>query len=95
MERLDFVNGLDYVLNIHGASPCHRKVDAAGGGSAPALIKLKGRKMKMKINRKAQIARVIAAQGLSVSEASEQVSGRVYEALKYLKRREQRNVAAE
>lgn len=93
MERLDFVNGLDYVLNIHGASPCHRKVDAAGGGSAPALIKLKGRKMK--INRKAQIARVIAAQGLSVSEASEQVSGRVYEALKYLKRREQRNVAAE
>lgn len=49
----------------------------------------------MKINRKAQIARVIAAQGLSVSEASEQVSGRVYEALKYLKCREQRNVEAE
>lgn len=56
-------------------------------------MRRKGRKMK--INRKAQIARVIAAQGLLVSEASEQVSGRVYEALKYLKRREQRNVAAE
>ncbi len=41
----------------------------------------------MKINRKAQIARVIAAQGLSVSEASEQVNGRLYEAREYLKRR--------
>lgn len=45
----------------------------------------------MRINRKTQIARVIAVQGLTVAEASEQVSGRIYEALEYLKRREQRN----
>lgn len=41
----------------------------------------------MKINRKSQIARVIAAQGLTPVEASEQVSGRIYEANEYLKRR--------
>lgn len=41
----------------------------------------------MKINRKSQIDRVIAAQGLSSAEASEQVSGRIYEALEYLKQR--------
>lgn len=45
----------------------------------------------MKINRKAQIDRVIAAQGLTVTEASEQVSGRIYEAREYLKRRGQRH----
>lgn len=44
----------------------------------------------MNINRKAQIARVIAAQGLTVSEASEQVSGRIYEAREYIKRRASR-----
>lgn len=43
----------------------------------------------MKINRKSQIDRVIAAQGLSVAEASEQVSGRIYEAREYLKLRAQ------
>lgn len=44
----------------------------------------------MKINRRTQIDRVIAAQGLSAVEASEQVSGRVYEAIEYLKQRAKR-----
>lgn len=44
----------------------------------------------MKINRKSQIDRVIAAQGLSVVEASEQVSGRIYEAREYIKQRAKR-----
>lgn len=44
----------------------------------------------MNINRKTQIARVIAVQGLTPSEASEQINGRIYEAREYLKRRGQR-----
>lgn len=44
----------------------------------------------MKINRQSQIARVIAVQGLTPTEASEQVSGRIYDAIEYLKRRAQR-----
>ena len=45
----------------------------------------------MKINRKAQIARVIAAQGLTREDAAEQVNGRIYEAREYLKRRGHRH----
>lgn len=41
----------------------------------------------MKINRKAQIDRVIAAQGLSRADAADQVNTRIYEARQYLKRR--------
>jgi len=41
----------------------------------------------MKINRKAQIDRVIAAQGLSREDAADQVNGRIYEAHQYLKAR--------
>ena len=44
----------------------------------------------MNINRKTQIARVIAVQGLTPSEASEQINGRIYEAREYLKCRGQR-----
>lgn len=45
----------------------------------------------MNINRKTQIARVIAVQGLTPSEASEQINGRIYEAREYLKCRGQRS----
>lgn len=42
---------------------------------------------RRQIDRKSQIARVVAVQGLSTSEAAEQVDGRIYEARQYLRRR--------
>lgn len=42
------------------------------------------------LDRKSQIERVIAVQGLSRAEAAEQVNGRLYEAREYLKRRSSR-----
>ena len=44
----------------------------------------------MNINRKTQIARVIAVQGLSRVDAADQVATRLYEARKYLKSRSNR-----
>lgn len=44
----------------------------------------------MTINRNRQIARVIAAQGLSRADAIDQINGRLYEARQYLKARAQR-----
>jgi hypothetical protein len=41
----------------------------------------------MTVNRKIQINRVIAVQGLSAGDAADQVNTRIYEAREYLKRR--------
>lgn len=65
-----------------------QNVGTHGRQSSPPIEQMKGRIMK--INRKSQIDRVIAAQGLSAAEASEQVSGRIYEALEYIKQRAKR-----
>ena len=60
-------------------------------GVLAALIKYlqqsEGKARTMKINLKAQIARVIAAQGMSRTDALDQINGRVYDARQYIKRR--------
>ena len=45
------------------------------------------------LDRRAQIARVMAMQGLPVGDATDQLNGRIYEARKYIKERSARGYA--
>ncbi len=74
---------------------CGRREDSASEATAesdarPRRLNTRTKAAGMKINLRTQIARVIAAQGLSRADAADQINGRIYEARLYLKAREAR-----